>query len=414
MKKYELLAPAGNWEKLQIAIHYGADAVYMGLPEFSLRGKIKDMNLEVLQKSIQYAKKNNKNIYITINIFPHNKDIPLIIEHLKILEEWKPDAIILSDPGVFSLAKKYSPSIPIHISTQANITNIESAKFWESLGVRRIILARELSLKEIKQLKENINCELEAFVHGSLCIAYSGRCYLSAYLTNRSANHGECTNSCRWKYQVYYLKEEKREQEFLPIYEDDRGTYIMSSKDLCMIEYLPDLANSGVFSFKIEGRMKGINYLAGVVKTYREAIDLLEKDQFKVLPKWFEELNMFSNRGFTTAMYLGEDTSDSYQHNGISRNIQTATLAGVVLEKDEEGVWIEARDKIQLKEKILFLKTNYENELFTIECIKTSNQELTILKNGEIAKLIFDKEIPSTIEKLDIIRKPNLVYESVS
>lgn len=414
MKKYELLAPAGNWEKLKIALHYGADAVYMGLPELSLRGKIKDMNLEVLQKSIQYVKKNNKNIYITINIFPHNRDIPLIIEHLKILEEWKPDAIILSDPGVFSLAKKYSPSIPLHISTQANITNVESAKFWENLGIRRIILARELSLKEIKNFKENIHCELEAFVHGSLCIAYSGRCYLSAYLTKRSANHGECTNSCRWKYQVYYLKEEKREEEFLPIYEDDRGTYIMSSKDLCMIEYLPELADAGVYSFKIEGRMKGINYLAGVVKTYREAIDLLEKDQFKVLPKWFEELNMFSNRGFTTGMYLGEASLDSYQHDNLSRNIQTATLAGVVLEKDKDGVWIEARDKILLKEKILFLKTNYEKQYFTIECIKTSNQELEILKNGEIAKLIFDKEVPSTIEPLDIIRKPNLVYESVS
>ncbi|MFN3604401.1 MAG: peptidase U32 family protein [Leptonema sp. (in: bacteria)] len=411
-KKYELLAPAGNWEKLQIALHYGADAVYMGLPEFSLRSKVKDMDLEVLLKSISYVKKKSKKIYITINIFLHNRDIPKIIEHLKILEEAKPDAIIFSDPGVLHLAKKYAPSIPLHISTQSNVTNIEAAKFWESLGVQRIILAREVSIKDIQDFKESINCELEAFVHGSLCIAYSGKCYLSAYMTNRSANKGECTNSCRWKYQIYYLKEEKRESEFLPIYEDDRGTYIMSSKDLCMIEYLPDLANAGVYSFKIEGRMKGINYLAGVVKTYREAIDLLEKNQFQVSPRWFEELNMFSNRGFTTGMYFQEHPLNGYQHDGVNRNSQTATLAGVIVEKESDGIWITARDKLQLKDKILFLKNGIETEIFSIENIKTSNQELQILKNGETAKIVLNKEIPQVLEPLDIVRKPILLEQT--
>lgn len=409
MKNYELLAPAGNWEKLQIALHYGANAVYMGLPEFSLRSKIKDIDLELLKKSIAYVKQKQKKIYITINIFPHNKDIPLIIEHLKILEELKPNAIIFSDAGVYHLAVKFAPSIPLHISTQANITNIESAKFWESLGIERIILAREVSIQEIREFRENLKCDLEAFVHGSLCIAYSGKCYLSAYLSNRSANKGECTNTCRWKYQIFYLKEENRESEFLPIFEDDRGTYVMSSKDLCMIEYLPDLANAGINSFKIEGRMKGINYLAGVVKTYREAIDLLEKNQFTILPKWFEELNMFLNRGFTTGMYFGEHPIDGYQHNGRNRNEQTATLAGVVIEKESDGVWITARDKIQVKDKILFLKSGLEKEYFIIEAIKTSNMDLNILKNGETAKLILNKEIPQNIETLDIIRKPILV-----
>lgn len=409
MKKYELLAPAGNWEKLQIALHYGADAVYMGLPEFSLRSKIKDVDLELLKKSIEYVKQKQKKIYITINIFPHNKDIPLIIEHLKILEVLKPHSIIFSDTGVYHLATKYAPSIPLHISTQANITNVESAKFWESLGVERIILAREVSIQEIHEFREQLKCDLEAFVHGSLCIAYSGRCYLSAYLTNRSANKGECTNSCRWKYQVYYLKEEKRENELLPVFEDDRGTYVMCSKDLCMIEYLPNLANAGIDSFKIEGRMKGINYLAGVVKTYREAIDLLQKNQFTILPKWYEELNMFSNRGFTTGMYFGEHPTDGYQHSGSQRNEQTATLAGVVVDKEEDGVWVAARDKIQIGDQILFLKSGLEKEFFTIVNIKTSNTDLKILKNEEIAKLILDRELPKEIETFDIVRKPIFV-----
>ncbi len=403
-KKLELLAPAGNFEKLQIALHYGADAVYMGIPELSLRGKIKDVNIDTIRKSIDYVKEQNKKIYITINIFPHNQDIPLIKEHLIILEEIKPHAIIFSDPGVYQLAKKYSPSIPLHISTQANITNIESAKFWESLGVERIILARELSIMEIKEFRKNLNCELEAFIHGSLCIAYSGKCFLSAYMTNRSANKGECTNSCRWKYSLYYLKEETRENEFFPVFEDERGTYIMSSKDLCMIEYLPQLKEAGVNSFKIEGRMKGINYLAGVVKTYREAIDLLEKESFELKEHWFEELNQFSNRGYTTGMYTGKHPVDGYQHDGRSRNIVELTLAGIVQHVEKDGVWIVARDKVFINDQLLFLHNGLEKEVYTIKEIKTSNKTMEVLKNGEMAKLILDKEVKD-IQVMDILRK---------
>jgi putative protease len=403
-KKYELLAPAGNFEKLQIALHYGADAVYMGIPELSLRGKMKDMNLDVLKESIDYVKKQNKKIYVTMNIFPHNKDLPLIVENLNILEEWKPHAIIFSDPAVLRLAKKYAPSIPLHISTQANVTNVEAAKFWVELGVERIILAREVSIEEIKQFREELNCELEAFVHGSLCIAYSGKCYMSAYMANRSANKGECTNSCRWKYTVYYLKEETRDGQFFPVYEDDRGTYVMSSKDLCMIEHLPLLVEAGVNSFKIEGRMKGINYLAGVVKTYREAIDSIEKQNFILQEKWLKELNMFSNRGYTTGMYFGPHPDDGYQHHGRSRNTLELGLAGVVQQVDDDGVWLLARDKIYINDSIVFLRNGLEEEIFTIKEIRTSNKSMELLKNAEIAKLILDKPIPN-VQPLDIARK---------
>lgn len=403
-KKYELLAPAGNFEKLQIALHYGADAVYMGIPELSLRGKMKDMNLDVLKESIDYVKKQNKKIYVTMNIFPHNRDLPLIVENLNILEEWKPHAIIFSDPAVLRLAKKYAPSIPLHISTQANVTNIEAAKFWVELGVERIILAREVSIEEIKQFREELDCELEAFVHGSLCIAYSGKCYMSAYMANRSANKGECTNSCRWKYTVYYLKEETRDGQFFPVYEDDRGTYVMSSKDLCMIEHLPLLVEAGVNSFKIEGRMKGINYLAGVVKTYREAIDSIEKQNFILQEKWLKELNMFSNRGYTTGMYFGPHPDDGYQHHGRSRNTLELGLAGVVQQVDDDGVWLLARDKIYINDSIVFLRNGLEEEIFTIKEIRTSNKSMELLKNAEIAKLILDKPIPN-VQPLDIARK---------
>ena len=403
-KKYELLAPAGNFEKLQIALHYGADAVYMGIPELSLRGKMKDMNLDVLKESIDYVKKQNKKIYVTMNIFPHNRDLPLIVENLNILEEWKPHAIIFSDPAVLRLAKKYAPSIPLHISTQANVTNVEAAKFWVELGVERIILAREVSIDEIKQFREELDCELEAFVHGSLCIAYSGKCYMSAYMANRSANKGECTNSCRWKYTVYYLKEETRDGQFFPVYEDDRGTYVMSSKDLCMIEHLPLLVEAGVNSFKIEGRMKGINYLAGVVKTYREAIDSIEKQNFILQEKWLKELNMFSNRGYTTGMYFGPHPDDGYQHHGRSRNTLELGLAGVVQQVDDDGVWLLARDKIYINDSIVFLRNGLEEEIFTIKEIRTSNKSMELLKNAEIAKLILDKPIPN-VQPLDIARK---------
>jgi len=243
MRIPELLAPAGNYEKLKTALHYGADAVYMGLSQFSLRAKADNFTLEELKKAVQLVRASGKKFYITVNIFPHNKDISLIKEHLESLAGMMPDALIVSDPGVFDTVSGMFPDMPVHVSTQANITNYRSAAFWEKLGAKRLILSRELTIDEIKQIRDYVSVELECFVHGSICISYSGRCYMSSFLANRSGNLGECTNSCRWSYA---LMEETRKGEYFPVYENDRGTYILSSKDLCMIEHLDKLADAGV------------------------------------------------------------------------------------------------------------------------------------------------------------------------
>ena len=239
MKKPELLAPAGDFEKLRTALHYGADAVYIGDSRFSLRGKAGNFQDEQLRDAVAYAHARNARAYVTANIFAHNRDLLAVEEHARLLKDIRPDAVIVSDPGIFSIFRRIAPEIDIHISTQANITNVETARFWEELGARRIILARELSIEEIREIRAKTRIELEVFVHGSICISYSGRCYISSFLASRSANSGECTNSCRWNYT---LMEEKRQGEYLPVFEDDRGTYIMSSRDLCMIDHLPLLA----------------------------------------------------------------------------------------------------------------------------------------------------------------------------
>src|SRR5271169_5765318 len=288
VKKPELLAPAGDFEKMKTAIHYGADAVYLGDSRFSLRGKAGNFGSGAggvteksetlrggadLRAAVSYARGKGVRAYVTANIFPHNKDLPHIEEHIEHLRDISPDAVIVSDPGIFALFKKMAPAIPLHVSTQANITNAAAARFWEDCGAKRLVLSRELSLEEIGEIRKKVSIELEVFVHGSICISYSGRCYISSFLAHRGANTGECTNSCRWNYA---LLEEKRPGEYFPVFEDSRGTYLMSSKDLCMLPHLHLLIDAGVDSFKIEGRMKGINYVAGVVKVYREAIDSIK------------------------------------------------------------------------------------------------------------------------------------------
>ncbi len=294
MHKPELLAPVGNLEKLITALHYGADAVYLGLSQFSLRARAGNFSEDELEKAVRLVKDRGRKIYITINIFPHNRDISCIKEHIQAIKKTKPDALIISDPGVFETAAEIVPEIPVHIGTQANITNYRTARFWEKSGAKRLILSRELTIDEIKEIRDKVSVELECFVHGAMCISYSGRCYISSFLADRSANRGECTNSCRWNYT---LMEEKRPGEYLPVINGDRGTYLLSSKDLCMIEHLDKLADAGIDSFKIEGRMKGINYLAGVVKTYKDAVESLKHRPYKVKELWLRELSMISNRG---------------------------------------------------------------------------------------------------------------------
>jgi putative protease len=348
----ELLAPAGDFEKLKTAFHFGADAVYTGLSAFSLRAKAENFDLNGLKDAVEFVHDRGGKIYVTINIFPHNRDIGPIREHLQFLNEVRPDALIISDPGIMALARKMAPDMPVHVSTQANITNTEAARFWQDMGAKRIVLSRELSISEIEEIRNAVTIELECFVHGALCISYSGRCYISSFLANRSGNRGECTNSCRWRYA---LTEEKRPGEYYPVYENDRGTFIMSSRDLCMIEHLDKLAAAGVDSFKIEGRMKGINYVAGVVKVYREAVDRLKNGDYSVDKRWLAELSMFSSRGFTTGMYLGSHPQDGYNHDEEEVYRASHELVGTVVSSESNRAVVALRNRLRTGDMLEFL-----------------------------------------------------------
>ncbi|MBI5205735.1 MAG: U32 family peptidase [Nitrospirae bacterium] len=399
MKKPELLAPAGDFEKLKTAIHYGADAVYIGDSRFSLRGKAGNFNPDELREAVNYSHEHDKKVYVTVNIFPHNRDISDIEKHIEFLNDIRPDAVILSDPGIFAMFRKKAPEINIHISTQANITNAESAKFWESLGAKRLVLARELSVDEIKEIRKKTKIELEVFVHGSICISYSGRCYISSFLAQRSGNTGECTNSCRWNYT---LMEEKRQGEHFPVFEDDRGTYLMSSRDLCMIEHLPVLVEAGIDSFKIEGRMKGINYVAGVVKVYREAIDSLDdKKEYKVNQRWLKELSMFSSRGYTTGMFFGKQPDADYNFDGESYRM-SHELVGVVLEVNNGFAKVGLRNRVDAGDRIEYLTPGLEGKLFAIDSIKDiEGAVISSARNGDIIFI----PVPKGVRPNDLIRR---------
>jgi len=399
MKRPELLAPAGDFEKLKTALHYGADAVYLGDSRFSLRGKAGNFQGEELEQATAYAHGQGKKAYVTINIFPHNRDLCDIEEHLELLNDVRPDAIILSDPGVFALCRKKAPDIDIHISTQANITNEEAARFWQDLGAKRVVLSRELSVDEIRRISERVTVELEVFVHGSICLSYSGRCYISSFLASRSANMGECTNSCRWSYT---LMEEKRPGEHFPVFEDDRGTYILSSKDLCMIEHLSLLAEAGIDSFKIEGRMKGINYVSGVTKVYREAIDAITDDHaYQVNPRWNRELSMFSSRGYTTGMFFGKQHDEDYNFDGESYRM-SHEFVGIILEKKGGLAKIALRNRLDRGDSVEYLSPGIEEKLYPVETMKDEEQnELMSARNENI---IFMK-VPEEAREQDLIRR---------
>jgi putative protease len=304
MVKPELLAPAGDPEKLKVAIAYGADAVYIGGKKFGLRAGAGNLTTEEIRDCANYAHVRGVKIYVTVNIFAHNKDLEELPDYLKTLQKCQVDAVIISDPGVLAVTRDTVPGLSVHLSTQANTTNWQSARFWAQAGVERIVLARELTLEEIKEFHLKAKVDLECFVHGAMCISYSGRCLLSNYFTGRDANKGDCAQACRWRYT---LVEEKRPGLYLPIIEEDRGTYILSSQDLCLIEYIPELINAGVISFKIEGRMKSVHYVAGVVKAYREAIDtfISAPEKYKLNPRWLDYISKVSNRDFTTGFLFG-------------------------------------------------------------------------------------------------------------
>jgi len=336
MYKPELLAPAGDLEKLKMAVNYGADAVYLAGERFGLRKAAKNFSIEQIKEGVQYAHSRGKKVYVTMNIVPHNDDFIGLEEYVKELYNIGIDAVIISDPGMFNVIRKTVPNLPMHLSTQASVTNYETVMFWYNLGIKRIVLARELSLEEIKEIidKAPEDLEIEVFVHGAMCISYSGRCLLSNYMTGRDANRGDCAQACRWKYN---LVEEKRPGEFYPVFEDDKGTYIFNSKDLCMIEYIPELIEAGIKSFKIEGRVKSSYYVATVLRSYRMAIDEYLKDpkNYRFNEEWLNEIKKASYRDFTTGFYFGKPTNED-QVYGSSSYIRNYEFVGLVLDYDKE------------------------------------------------------------------------------
>jgi putative protease len=340
----ELLAPAGNFEKLEIAIHYGANAVYLAGKKFSLRNFSQNFTLDELQHAALYARKHHVKVYVACNVYPKNNEQKSIEDYLHSLGKIGIDALIIADPGILMTASKIIPQIPIHLSTQANTTNFKSALFWQKLGIKRVNLARELSLKEIKEVALHCDLEIETFVHGAMCIAYSGRCLLSSYMANRDSNRGMCTQSCRWKYAVV---EQFRPGQYMPIAEDDHGSYMFSSKDLCMIEHIPELIKSGVVSLKIEGRMRSINYLASTVKMYREAIDAYYEnpEEYMAQKEWFYELKAVSSRSYSTGFYF-ENPHQILQAYENLRNSGQQFIGKVIGTSKKYGIKIDVRNKI--------------------------------------------------------------------
>ena len=371
MRKTELLIPASSLEVLKIAVMFGADAVYIGGEAFGLRAKAKNFSPDEMKEGIEFAHEHGVKVYVTANILAHNYDLEGARAYFKELKEMKPDGLIIADPGMFTLAKEICPEIDVHISTQANNTNYETYRFWEKLGATRVVSARELSIKEIKEIREHISdkMEIETFVHGAMCISYSGRCLLSNYFTGRDANQGACTHPCRWKYAVV---EESRPGEYLPVYENERGTYIFNSKDLCMIEHIPDLIDAGIDSLKIEGRMKTALYVATVARTYRKALDDFYESPEKYqenMPWYLDQISNCTYRQFTTGFFYGKPTEETQIYDS-NTYVKEYTYLGIVGERNEQGWYkTEQRNKFSVGEMIEVMKPDGRNVEVTVKAI---------------------------------------------
>ena len=369
-RKPELLMPAGGMETLKVAVNYGADAVYMGGSSFGLRAKADNFTIEEMKQAVEYAHAHNVKVYVTVNIFAHNEDVEGLKKYFGEIKDIGIDAVLIADPGVFSLAREIMPDMEIHISTQANNTNYMTYKFWHNMGVKRVVCARELSLREIKGIRENIpdDLEIEAFIHGAMCISYSGRCLLSNYFTGRDANKGACTHPCRWKYAVM---EETRPGEYLPVEEDERGTYIFNSKDLCMIDHIPDLIDAGIQSLKVEGRMKTSLYVAVAARTYREAIDdYYESPELyeSKLDHYKEEIAACTMRDFTTGFYYGKPSYEDqiYDNNTYIRN---AVYLGTVEEVVGDEIIIHQKNKFSVGDEIEVMLFDGTNKKVKVQSI---------------------------------------------
>ncbi|MCI9137770.1 MAG: U32 family peptidase [Lachnospiraceae bacterium] len=405
MKKPELLVPASSLEVLKVAVIFGADAVYIGGEAFGLRAKAKNFSKEDMREGIAFAHVHGVKVYVTANILAHNYDLQEVRQYFTELKELKPDALIISDPGIFTIAQEICPEIERHISTQANNTNYETYRFWHRLGAKRVVSARELSLQEISEIRGKIpeEMEIETFIHGAMCISYSGRCLLSNYFTGRDANQGACTHPCRWKYAVV---EETRPGEYLPVYENERGTYIFNSKDLCMIEHIPELVSAGIDSFKIEGRMKTALYVATVARTYRKAIDdfFISRETYeKNMPWYLEQISNCTYRQFTTGFFFGrpDETTQIYDSNTY---VKEYTYLGIVGGRNEEGYYrIEQRNKFSVGEIIEVMKPDGENRLVTVQKIR--DESGSEMESAPHPKQVLYIDLGQPLAEYDILRR---------
>ena len=403
-KRPELLIPASSLEVLKTAVIFGADAVYIGGEAFGLRAKAKNFSKDDMRKGIPFAHEHGAKVHVTVNILAHNDDLPGVEEYLKELKELKPDALIIADPAIFEMAKEICPDIERHISTQANNTNYGTYLFWWKQGAKRVVTARELSLKEIREIREKIpeEMEIESFIHGAMCISYSGRCLLSNYFTGRDANQGACTHPCRWKYAVV---EEKRPGEYLPVYENERGTYIFNSKDLCMIGHIPEMIDAGIDSFKIEGRMKTALYVATVARTYRKAIDdyLENPDKYEANMPWYlDQISNCTYRQFTTGFYFGKPDEEAqiYDNNTYIREYTYLGIIG----GERDGLYrIEQRNKFSVGETIEIMKPNGENIQVTVQ--KILDEEGQEMESAPHSKQVLYVDLEGKAEKFDILRR---------
>lgn len=404
MIKPEILAPAGSLEKLKIAIDFGADAVYLGGGRLNLRAFSDNFSNDEIAEGVKYCHDRGKKVYVTMNVFPRNHDLKGAEDYIKGLYDIGVDAILVADPAIFAIAKEAAPKLEVHISTQANIVNWQAAKFWYDQGATRIVLARELSFNEIKGFKENLpeDCELEAFVHGSMCIAYSGRCLISNYMLGRDANKGICSNACRYK---YYLVEETRPGEYYPVIEDDDGTYIMNSKDLCMINHIPELIKSGIHSLKIEGRMKSEFYVASVVKAYREAVDAYFENptEFEFKEDWMHTVARTSHRQFHTGFFFGRTGEQNYDVSSYTRDYD---IVGLVQSYDEETkmATILQKNRVFEGDKVEVLRAHTEN--FDVELKEMYDTEKKVPTNvANRAHMIFKVKVDTPLKEKDMLVK---------
>lgn len=404
MRKPELLIPASSLEVLKTAVIFGADAVYIGGEAFGLRAKAKNFSMEEMRAGIAFAHEHGVKVYVTANILAHNYDLAGVEEYFKELKEIRPDALIIADPGVFRIAKRVCPEIEIHISTQANNTNYETYRFWHELGAKRVVSARELSLKEIRELRANIpeELEIETFVHGAMCISYSGRCLLSNYFTGRDANQGACTHPCRWKYAVV---EETRPGQYLPVYENERGTYIFNSKDLCMIRHIPDLMEAGIDSFKIEGRMKTALYVATVARTYRKAIDDYLESPAKYeenMPWYRQQIASCTYRQFTTGFFYGkpDESTQIYDNNTY---VKEYTYLGIVEEVQDGACRIGQRNKFSVGEEIEIMKPDGRNVLARV--LSIADEEGVSMESAPHPQQKLEVRLSGMAERYDLLRR---------